>query len=1055
MLDDYSPSREIEAVLAQVHPTIGVDAAALRAAVGYARTVVCDVGSAALLLTMQGVDMECCPTGHQDHVAGSCAVVDITSRHVKQAVHLCLPGELARTAVSEGTKAVSKFMLTDANKIVDDDPEDTRSTMAGLQFDVAGVDAALFNIACGGCYLRPRHVQGGGRVCAASALPPGIELVLRADRGRPAGSSDDAGDDYEDRARNGIGTVTVLEDGRPVRLVRVDAYATVLLTSVAEYITAELMELAGNAARDHRLEEGALVITVQDIEDAIGFDSELRSFFHGTVCAGAGLGGCNGGARGRFGLHGTDLYLRLGLTTRELEEALEAEDATKIQAAALEAAEAEEEASDLAVCGRRGGTGKAAQAERVMYLTRSEFEVAAKQAGASCADSVTSTGAWRIARRAGAAMADAEEIAPAMEAFVEAAMGAILTDVGAVKPERKPTKRAKHSHASLITRALVVSAARSSIRYSLLGQRDLPVNEEDAIEEELQDPRVLRPGAAFGCAWCDFVGAYEVVEGHEAGCQHRPSVGKREGKEGEAASSPDESEGEGGEVFRLGDEEEEGDLRSGLSQIRRAQASPGLMLSKLAFQRKAMALLAAASAISRPALGALQTLVEVALVQVTHDAVKCARHRGSWTLTAADFKVALRAAAGGVGVGARVAREGRSELPWALCGQGYTSGNTAAAAAAAAVAGAAVAGGAAGGGGAQAERGPPPEEGERAGGGAGVGAPGAEVPLVVFLMSGDKIALSVDLSATRTVGELKQCIARVHGTPVSMQALFAKGGGSNGDDEHPLANNSTLAELRIGADGGPSLFLLPGPSWALEVVNRRQTDYGDEDYVEDHEDYSAGDEQGGSLPRFLQDARVLPADVHADLEDALQDDAECRDRGHSAYGGVDYEEQANAVPAGMRAHLATQQLGALEALTGGLAVADLCIDPAAFELAVRAAVQEHNSTVALDLSAAQALQLFVESRVGLQLQGARTLAESRSDGGGCVSLADFSLACDLNQEEYYLSLHYGHATTSANGAVFYCIEHEMTRENERLAGSLREAAKAKLAKAELAHSAMQ
>jgi histone H3/H4 len=958
ILDDYSPSHDaLAAVLMQAHPGGCIDVAAQSAAVQHVRTMLCDIGSTAVLLAMQGVNMLC--TGStQSHADESCPVVDITSRLLEKAVRLCLPEELGKYAASESAKSAASFMAATSRLSSDEaesggegNPEDARSAMAGLHFDVAGVDAALFNIACGGRYLRPRYAQGGGRVCAAADLPPGIEVTLRAE---PAWSSGDCGPEdeaecsAEARHRNGIGTATVLQGGKPVRLVRIDAVAAVCLAAVAEYMLAEILQLAGCTARNHR--PGADAIEVQDLEDSIGNDSELSCYFqqrHGTVCAGS----CLAVSR-RFGIAGGSCVRLLGLTARQLSEALEAEDTAGIQAAALGLAEADEEASDLAACG--GGVwhgGGALAGKKVMYLARADFEAAAKDAGASSTGSVTSAGAWRIARRAGAAMAETEGIVPAMESVVGAIVGAILVAANAgaceaatATPAREPRKRTRQDdHASVIMRAQVVSAGRSAVGCSLLSQRNMAPNEEDAIEEEFQDQLILRPGL----------------------------------------------------------DEEGGDSCSGLSQIHRAQLSTGLMLSKLAFQRKAMALMSpAASRISRPALGALQALVEVALVQVTHDAVKCARHRGSWTLTAADFEVALQAAAGGVG--ACVAHEEPAAGPWEFCKCGYVSDGAAAsaavaaaAAAATAAAAAAAAGGAAGGKGAQDGSGA--VMGDGAGQGAGVGAAGAKaaVPLVVFLMSGDKIALTVDLKATRTVGELKQCIARVHDTPVSMQALFAKGGGESGDgdDEQPLANAATLSELGIGADGGPSLFLLPRPAWVLEVVDRRQHDYGDDDEEFENTRYSAGDAEDHALP----DA------IHAELESALAHDA-------GIVGSVltfdpanvdEWHGEANAVPrwpAGVRARLATQQLGALTGIAG-IAVADLCIDAAVFELAVRAAMQSvAGGRVALDRTAAQVLQVYVESQVRLQMQAARALEESRS-GGGCVSLADVILACDLKRED--------------------------------------------------------
>ena len=56
----------------------------------------------------------------------------ITSREIQTAVRLILPGELAKHAVSEGTKAVTKFTCS----FGPDGGRGTQSSRAGLQFPV-------------------------------------------------------------------------------------------------------------------------------------------------------------------------------------------------------------------------------------------------------------------------------------------------------------------------------------------------------------------------------------------------------------------------------------------------------------------------------------------------------------------------------------------------------------------------------------------------------------------------------------------------------------------------------------------------------------------------------------------------------------------------------------------------------------------------------------------------------------------------------------------------------------------------------------------------------
>jgi len=102
----------------------------------------------------------------------------ISPREIQSAVKIVFPEELARHSVSEGTKAITKFMSADEIGKQKTD----RSAKAGLVFSVSRV-----------------------------------ENIIR--------------DNFNDRVGEG---------------------APVYLTAVLEYITAELLELSGNAARDYR-----------------------------------------------------------------------------------------------------------------------------------------------------------------------------------------------------------------------------------------------------------------------------------------------------------------------------------------------------------------------------------------------------------------------------------------------------------------------------------------------------------------------------------------------------------------------------------------------------------------------------------------------------------------------------------------------------------------------------------------------------------------------------------------------------------------------------------
>jgi len=128
-------------------------------------------------------------------------VVYVDARDIQTAVRIFLPGELAKHAVSEGTKAVTKYNVAQ-------DRSRTISSRAGLQFNVA-------------------------------------QVGLVADRytnGFPMGDS-----------------------------------AAVYLAAVCEYIAAEVLELSGNAARDHR----STFINCRHVMLAIRNDEELNKMLGG------------------------------------------------------------------------------------------------------------------------------------------------------------------------------------------------------------------------------------------------------------------------------------------------------------------------------------------------------------------------------------------------------------------------------------------------------------------------------------------------------------------------------------------------------------------------------------------------------------------------------------------------------------------------------------------------------------------------------------------------------------------------------------------------------
>lgn len=175
-------------VLKQVHPDTGMSGPAMnqiQSLIGYFASRILNAANA--LLRVSG-----------KHT--------ITSREIQAAVRLVLPGELAKHAVSEGTKAVTKYNSGAQSG-------GRPSGRAGLQFSVS----------------RTGHLI---RLLGTSPSSKGAKL-------------------------------------------RVGEGAPVYMAAVLEYLTAEILELAGNAARDYKKHR----ITARHVLLAIRNDEELNKLF--------------------------------------------------------------------------------------------------------------------------------------------------------------------------------------------------------------------------------------------------------------------------------------------------------------------------------------------------------------------------------------------------------------------------------------------------------------------------------------------------------------------------------------------------------------------------------------------------------------------------------------------------------------------------------------------------------------------------------------------------------------------------------------------------------
>jgi hypothetical protein len=248
----YNPSDQIYKVLKQVHPDTEMSEAGMATATSYVKQMFHNITMSAIELAQQMAGAKSCeeqePAWLEKFAKDGGEVMHVTSRSIQTAVRLVLPGELAKYAVGEGTKAETKYTSSFEpsswrNKPLLDQGQ-VRSSMAGLQFDVMKAQQAFFEAACG----------GGEPSLSVESL-----------------EHENEDGDYDVAQR--VFSTTTGGGKRAVKTVILGDGAAVYLAAVLEYLVAELLELGGNAARDNRTS----VITPRHLELVIRFDEELSN----------------------------------------------------------------------------------------------------------------------------------------------------------------------------------------------------------------------------------------------------------------------------------------------------------------------------------------------------------------------------------------------------------------------------------------------------------------------------------------------------------------------------------------------------------------------------------------------------------------------------------------------------------------------------------------------------------------------------------------------------------------------------------------------------------
>jgi histone H3/H4/predicted DNA-binding WGR domain protein len=1115
----YNPAPQIKGVLRQVHPNMEITEGGMATIVSYVKHMCHALTMSALELAQQAV---WAPKSHgcgsaflAEFASDGGEIIYVTARCIQTAVRMVIPGELAKHAVSEGTKAITKYTSSGGHGGA------SRSARAGLQFEVDAVQHAFFEAACGG---------------AEASLS--VECLQHED--------DYDEDDYDGKcvgqrmfSTTSAGTKSV------VKTIVLSEGAPVYLAAVLEYLSAELLELGGNAARDNRNDK----IVPRHLELAIRNDQELNKMTPDTQVTyyGAGvlpnihavllprrkidleknktpksirdvrelqtsltqameafrttIGGTMRDVPteqasaampwAAFGPEGHQLFARVRAMVPELAE-LEGQLTTQCAAAeeqvkkllespankgqseevkskhsphaeGMETQEQEELGADLAVTkldmAAGGATVDDFSPQALLYRSRAALKAEKPAMGDVAAAAIGLVGAWKLARRAGVVqIARVDELAALLDRVVEALLLPVLHLAQKLPQQHTPLvgePTRTEVDASSLSRAQVLTAIRSTHGYSVWGsergytysdrQRLSTAEEEEEWERQEQRPMLGRTRESLNrserAQWQarrntppEHADRVKGVRSHRvwrsASSSSAWAAGSDDSEDEEDGRNSDAEEYDSDEDAQQQweQEQQEHPKRSiSTKQVFLAQNSEGLLLSKHAFQRKALALLRSLPSqeeqpqqwISAPALGALQVLAEGVLVGLLEGTNLVAIHCKFQTICPDFLSVALQFS--NPKLAARV--EGKvhpylpsDSAPWEQCDE-FKKQLPAASLTAASAASAAAA----------MPPNPPsdvasaearvatsePSAKDAGTTGATDGEEGEMITVKFIRLSGDTSELTVNVTETKTVADLKRAYEKAHGVTAACQILLSmdaqegEGEAAEVTDEKELSGLGDELSLEAAHISEGTSLSLSIEEWAIEVgiwasdtkknatlasARRSQQKYSDSSYVISSTQLGnqcniADLEQ--RMEETVESLQEIRAQDEEDRQRAVDGKDDCPDDGQVFWAHRQDPETPEKKEAWDQA-----VVHALEQLTDSTAD-ELVFDRPAFEMVAREIGQDYKTKLTWNEHAVTALQLCIEAHLKQILRGCNSLATLK---GGLLA-ADVLLARELRCSE--------------------------------------------------------